>query len=163
MLPRVLDPCKRHSSKERAKLHSCAAMLTGIDGWMGAGAGWLGRATQHLRPWWEVVALAAYGWVWGFLYGAIMNLWFWPFARGGALDWNPTLGLTATLERYWAFYVATSLPWDAAAALTNAVLILVTGVALMRTLRRFAHRLDPAVIFVAHDATPHEQRMSSDR
>jgi hypothetical protein len=29
MLPRVLDPCKRHSSKERAKLHRCAAMLTG--------------------------------------------------------------------------------------------------------------------------------------
>jgi hypothetical protein len=29
MLPRVLDPCKRHSSKERAKLHRCAAMLPG--------------------------------------------------------------------------------------------------------------------------------------
>ena len=28
-------------------------------------------------------------------------------------------------------------------------LILLTGVALMRTLRRFAHRLDPAVVFVA--------------
>jgi uncharacterized protein DUF6489 len=32
MLPRVLDPCKRHSSKERAKLHRCAAMLTGMTG-----------------------------------------------------------------------------------------------------------------------------------
>jgi hypothetical protein len=38
MLPRVLDPCKRHSSKERAKLHCCAAMLTGIDKPMGEGA-----------------------------------------------------------------------------------------------------------------------------
>lgn len=28
MLPRVLDPCKRHSSKERAKLRRYAAMLT---------------------------------------------------------------------------------------------------------------------------------------
>ena len=37
----------------------------------------------------------AYGWVWGFLYGAIMNLWFWPFERGGALDWHPGLGLGA--------------------------------------------------------------------
>jgi hypothetical protein len=27
MLPRVHDPCKRHSSKERAKLRRCAAML----------------------------------------------------------------------------------------------------------------------------------------
>jgi energy-coupling factor transport system substrate-specific component len=118
-------------------------------GWMGAGAGWLGRGTAHLRPSWEVAALAAYGWVWGFAYGAIMNLWFWPFARGGALDWEPGLGVGATLGRYWSFYVATSLPWDAAAALTNAVIILVAGVALMRTLRRFAHRLDPAVIFLA--------------
>ena len=48
---------------------------------------------RRLDPRLEVVALAAYGWVWGFLYGAIMNLWFWPFARGGALDWHPGLGL----------------------------------------------------------------------
>ena len=41
--------------------------------------------------------------------------------------------------------MATSFAWDAAGALTNAVLILVTGTALMRTLRRFAHRLEPAV------------------
>ena len=76
-----------------------------------------------------------------------MNLWFWPFARGGALDWHPGLGFAATLSRYWSFYVATSLGWDAAAAITNALLILVTGVALLRTLRRFAHRLEPAVVF----------------
>jgi energy-coupling factor transport system substrate-specific component len=76
-----------------------------------------------------------------------MNLWFWPFARGGALDWHPGLGLSATLDRYWSFYVATSLGWDAAAAITNALLILLTGIALLRTLRRFAHRLEPAVVF----------------
>ena len=116
-------------------------------GWMGGGAGLLGQATARLDPRLEVVALAAYGWVWGFLYGAIMNLWFWPFARGGALDWDPSLGLAATLHRYWSFYVATSLGWDAAAAVTNALLILVTGLAIMRTLRRFAHRLDPVVEF----------------
>ena len=62
--------------------------------WMGGGAGLRRPAhragsTRAL----EVVVLAAYGWVWGFVYGAIMNLWFWPFARGGALDWHPGLGL----------------------------------------------------------------------
>ena len=114
--------------------------------WMGAGAGFLGQATARLAPSLEVVILAAYGWVWGFVYGAIMNLWFWPFVRdGGELSWEPGLGFADTLQRYWSFYVATSLGWDAAGALTNALLILVCGIPLLRTFRRFAHRLDPAV------------------
>jgi energy-coupling factor transport system substrate-specific component len=117
-------------------------------GWMGAGAGFVGLVTRRLDARLEVAALAVYAWVWGFLYGAIMNLWFWPFARGGALDWHPGLDLAETLRRYWQFYVATSLGWDAAAAVTNAVLVLVTGLVLMRTFRRFAHRLDPAVEFI---------------
>jgi energy-coupling factor transport system substrate-specific component len=115
-------------------------------GWMGAGAGLLGRVTERFEPRLEVVALAAYGWGWGFVYGAIMNLWFWPFQRGGPLSWHPGLGVVETLHRYWSFYVTTSFAWDAAGALTNAVLILITGTALMRTLRRFAHRLEPAVV-----------------
>ena len=56
-------------------------------------------------------------------------------------------GLTETLHDYWSFYVATSFAWDAAGALTNAVLILVTGTALDAHARRFAHRLEPAVVF----------------
>jgi energy-coupling factor transport system substrate-specific component len=118
-------------------------------GWMGGGAGFVGRATARLRPRTEVLALALYGWVWGFVYGAIMNLWFWPFVPGsGAISWRPGLGFAETLHHYWSFYVATSFAWDAAGALCNALLILLTGVALMRTLRRFAHRLEPAVEFV---------------
>jgi energy-coupling factor transport system substrate-specific component len=127
-------------------------------GWMGGAAGLLGLWTARLRPQLEVVALAAYGWCWGFVYGAIMNLWFWPFARGGALDWHPGLGFTATLDRYWSFYVATSLGWDAAAAITNALLILVTGVAVLRTLRRFAHRLEPVVEFDTLGQVPEMRR-----
>jgi energy-coupling factor transport system substrate-specific component len=117
-------------------------------GWMGGAAGLVGQWTARLAPRLEVVALAAYGWCWGFVYGAIMNLWFWPFARGGSLDWDPSLGLVDTLRRYWSFYVATSLGWDAAAALTNAVIILLAGATLLRTLRRFAHRLEPPVELV---------------
>ena len=115
-------------------------------GWMGAGAGGVGRLTGRLPPAAEVGVLASYGWVWGFLYGAIMNLWFWPFALGeGELAWHPGLTLPETLDRYWSFYVLTSLGWDAAGALANAVLIAVTGVAVLASLRRFAHCLDPIV------------------
>lgn len=114
--------------------------------WMGAGAGLLGRATARLRPRVEVGVLAAYGWVWGFAYGAILNLWFWPFQRdGGPLSWAPGLGLTETLAHYGRFYLATSFAWDAAGALTNAVLIAAVGVPVLAALRRRAHRLAPVI------------------
>lgn len=114
--------------------------------WMTGGAGLLGRVTATLRPRVEVLTVAAYGWCWGFLYGAIMNLWFWPFERDqGPLSWRPGMGLGTTLHHYWSFYVATSLGWDAAGALVNAALIVMLGVPLLRTLRRFAHRLEPVV------------------
>lgn len=118
-------------------------------GWMGASAGLVGHVTRHLRPGAEVLALATFGWVWGFVYGAIMNLWFWPFVIGqGPLAWHPGLSAGATLHRYWSFYVVTSLAWDAAGALTNAVLIAVTGRPLLRSMRRFADRLEPVAEFV---------------
>jgi energy-coupling factor transport system substrate-specific component len=115
-------------------------------GWMGAGAGLAGRVTARLPARVEVAALAAYAWAWGFVYGGVMNLWFWPFARdGGALSWEPGLSFVETLDRYRAFYVATSFGWDAAGALTNAVLVVVTGRAVLASLRRVAGRLDPVV------------------
>jgi energy-coupling factor transport system substrate-specific component len=117
--------------------------------WMGGLAGFVGTATARLQPRVEVFVLAAYGWIWGFVYGGIMNLWFWPFMRGrGQLSWAPGMPLAETAQHYWSFYVTTSLAWDAASALTNATLILLTGAVLLRTLRRFAHRLDPVVDLV---------------
>jgi energy-coupling factor transport system substrate-specific component len=119
--------------------------------WMGAGAGFLGWVTRRLPPWGEVGLLALYGWVWGFVYGAILNLWFWPFQRpspgtDAALSWTPGMSVGETLHHYWSFYVATSFGWDAAGALANALIILVVGRPLMRTLRRYANRLDPVSI-----------------
>jgi energy-coupling factor transport system substrate-specific component len=121
-------------------------------GWMGGGAGLLGRLTMTLGPRLEVAALALYGWVWGFVFGAIMNLWFWPFHTGnGPLDWHPGLGVGDTLRHYWSFYVATSFGWDAAGALANLALIVLTGRAVLRSMRRFSSRLDPVVELVVPD------------
>lgn len=121
-------------------------------GFMGGGAGALGRATAHFGPRLEVAILAVYGWVWGFAFGAVMNLWFWPFVRDGSeLSWAPGMGLGETLQHYWAFYVATSFAWDAAGAMANAIIILMIGRALLPPLRRHAHRLDPVTIL---DPTP---------
>jgi energy-coupling factor transport system substrate-specific component len=118
-------------------------------GAMGAGAGAVDPLVRRFGLRAEVVALAVYGWVWGFAYGAIMNLWSWPFLQGdGPTQWQPGLGIGPTLRHYWAYYVATSFAWDAAGALFNALLILLTGTALLPSLRRFAHRLEPAVELV---------------
>lgn len=122
--------------------------------WMSAGAGFLGRATCRMRPWAEVSVLAAYGWSWGFVYGAIMNLWFWPFVVGdGPLAWHPGLGAAETLAHFWRFYVVTSLAWDAAGAVANAALILMTGVPVLRSMRRFSTRISPAAELVPTHAS----------
>ncbi len=122
-------------------------------GWMGGSAGLVGRVTRRLPPLAEVLLLGAFGWVWGFAFGAIMNLWFWPFAVGeGPLSWDAGMSFGATVSRYWSFYVATSLAWDAAASCTNAALIVITGRPLLASLRRVAGRLDPVVELVDADA-----------
>jgi energy-coupling factor transport system substrate-specific component len=46
--------------------------------WMGYGAGWL----PHLKGRRELAVLAAYAAVACFAYGALMDLWFWPFGAG---------------------------------------------------------------------------------
>lgn len=123
--------------------------------WMAAGAGVVGRATRRLPPIAEVAILALYAWAWGFLYGAVMNLWFWPFqVDGGALSYEPGLPPGELLARYHAFYVATSFAWDAAGAFANALLVALTGIPVLRSLRAVAHRLDPVTELTDDLAAP---------
>ncbi|MES4793181.1 MAG: hypothetical protein C4321_09605, partial [Chloroflexota bacterium] len=94
---------------------------------MGMSAGWLPRC-RSLQ--WRLLVLATFGAGWGFLYGAILNLWSWPFAAPGATEavglyWAPGLSLGETLRRYAAFYLATSLVYDLFRAIGNAGLVLV--------------------------------------
>jgi energy-coupling factor transport system substrate-specific component len=104
-------------------------------GWMGLSAGWLGKVFNSR------FVLVLFGAVWGFLYGAIMNIWFWPFATGSAAQyWQPGMSLSSGLQRYAAFYLATSLVWDLFAALGNVLLIVFFGEPTLRVLRRFKSR-----------------------
>ncbi len=125
------------------------------QGLMGVSTGALGLLTRKLPPRLEIVALAGWGWIWGFLYGAVMNLWFWPFVRDlGPLSWQPGMDLSATLRSYWAFYVATSLAWDAAGAASNVLLITLTGLPILKTLRRYGVRIAPEPTLSGPDSTP---------
>lgn len=123
-----------------------------VMGWMGLGTAALRPVRGRMRPGGagEIALLCAYGYAWGLLFGALINVWFWPFAGAGALYWEPGLGLGETLRRYWAFYVATSLAWDSVRALMNVLLIAALGRPVLKELRRFQARFHFETENVAH-------------
>ncbi len=107
-------------------------------GWVGLTAGWLPHP-QNRRL--QIILLAAFGVVWGILFGAIMNLYFWPFVvDGSATSWQPGTGWRDGLSRYAAFYLLTSLVWDIGRAGGNALFIAVLGAPTVRALIRFRDR-----------------------
>jgi energy-coupling factor transport system substrate-specific component len=141
-----------------------SALVTGgVGPWLPAQmftAGWVGMSTALLRPAVnalttkitrgdapaikpETLLLALFGLLWGFLYGAIMNLWQWPFIAGPQnQSYAAGLGFLAMLQRYLAYYLVTSLVWDTIAALGNVVLLLAFGAPALRALRRFRQRFE---------------------
>jgi energy-coupling factor transport system substrate-specific component len=119
-----------------------------VMGWMGLCSGGLRVLGRHLSPGGrgEKLLLCANGYVWGLLFGALMNLWSWPFFGAGEIYWQPGLGLGETLRRYWAFYVATSLAWDSLRAIGNVVLLAVLSGPVLKELRRFQQRFNFEVV-----------------
>ena len=107
-------------------------------GLVGLGAACLPRATGRR----ELAWLAAYGLVAGIVYGAVMNLWFWPFATTGPDGgvFVPGDPLQANVSRYVAFYLLTSLGWDLPRGVLTAVLVVVAGRPVLGSLRRGARR-----------------------
>jgi energy-coupling factor transport system substrate-specific component len=132
-----------------------SALITGAVGpWLPyqmLTAGWVGMSATLCRPVlralggvsqrFETIILASFAGLWGVLFGIIMNVWFWPFAIGPADQyWEPGIGLLETVQRYIAFYLATSLAWDVLRAAGNVLLMLVFGAAALHALRRFQRR-----------------------
>jgi energy-coupling factor transport system substrate-specific component len=122
-------------------------------GWVGMTAGWLShvlRFTFHASRA-AILILCAFGFIWGLLYGVIINIYFWPFAMGPAAQtWTSGIGLGETLARYAAFYVATSLWWDMVRAVGNVALILLLGAPTVRALTRFQRRFHFEVVDWSH-------------
>ncbi|WP_374929191.1 ECF transporter S component [Kytococcus sedentarius] len=129
-------------------LFSSALLTGGVGPWLpfqmiaagfvGLGAGLLPRCRGRL----EIVLLALYGVVSAFLYGMLMDLSFWPFSLGGdtQASYSPELGWWENLQRFWVFNLATAMGWNTGRALTNLVLIALTGPAILAILRRAARR-----------------------
>ena len=110
-----------------------------VAGWIGLTAGYLPLPESPKR---KIILLACFGAVWGFGYGAIMNLWSWPFTAPGltedvGLYWSPSLSAAESIEHYVRFYLVTSVWYDAFRALGNVVLVTVLGIPILRTLERY--------------------------
>lgn len=104
-------------------------------GWVGLGAVALPRGRLAFP------ALLLYGALWGWLYGAFTDLYFWPYALlAPDLAWEPGLGPLEALSRFGRFYLVTSLAWDTMRALGNVVLLALLGRPLARALERFHRR-----------------------
>ena len=129
-------------------LFTSALLTSGIGPWLpyqmlaagfvGLGAGLLPRA----RGWAEVGLLATFGAIAAFVFGALMDLAFWPFALGGEsqLSFDPDASVATNLHHFALYNLATSLGWNLGRALTNVVLLLLLAPPLLRVLRRAARR-----------------------
>jgi energy-coupling factor transport system substrate-specific component len=128
-----------------------ALVTSGVGPWLPyqmLATGWVGMLAGYLPSmrrwrWGEIIVLAAFSLLLGLFFGAVMNLWFWPFLGFGAdssILWQPGLSFGETLARYARFYLVQSLAWDLWRGIGNVVLILVLGGPVLRLLRRFTKR-----------------------
>jgi energy-coupling factor transport system substrate-specific component len=84
-----------------------------------------------------------YGFVAGYLFGGIMNLWSWPYIAGSSqLGWAPELGAVPNALRYWDYYLITSAGWDSFRAIGNAAMVVLLGRPLLGALDRAARRMN---------------------
>lgn len=112
--------------------------------WIGLGAGLLPRRVRGRS---EIAMLVCYGVLVAYLFGLLMNLWFWPFITGievdgqGGLSYEPGAPLGENLHRFLIFTLLTSTGgWDTGRAITNAIALVVLGPAVLGVLRRAARR-----------------------
>ena len=126
-------------------------------GWVGMGAGYVGRLTGRRSSPGSIAALCVYGCASGFAYGILLDLWEWPLlvaAGSSPLSWAPGIGLVQLARRFAAFYLATSLVYDSFRAFGNLLLIAVLGSAVIRALDRFRRRF--LVVWSVDEPVPHE-------
>ena len=122
-------------------------------GWVCLGAGLLPAASGRAERW----LLAGYGLVCGMAYGAVMNLWFWPFLGSSApagAGFVPGGGAALNLGHYAVFYATTSLAWDLPRGVLTGALVLLASRSLLRALRRSVRkaRFDAPAAFLPDGA-----------
>jgi len=132
-------------------LMTTSALLTGgVGPWLPfqlLATSWLGLAFGSLPPWgkgrrYEGALLGLLAAPAALLYGALLNLSFWPLTATLApqLSYQPTDTLATNLAHYLTFYLATSLGWDIARATWTLLALTLAGPPLLAALRRAGRR-----------------------
>jgi energy-coupling factor transport system substrate-specific component len=108
--------------------------------WLGLAVGLLPRAGAGGRG--EARLLALLSIPLAIVYGAVLNLSFWPLStvRAPGVSYVAGDSPAANLGRYAVFYVTTSLGWDLARGVFSVLILLLAGRSILATLRRAARR-----------------------
>ena len=110
-------------------------------GWVGLVSGLLPKRVTGKA---EIAMLIVVGVLSAYLYGALMNMWFWPFitginldGSGGSLDYVPGAPILDNLTRFGWFTLLTSTGgWDTGRAITTMLALLILGRPVLTVLRR---------------------------
>lgn len=153
-------------------MFASAILTAGVGPWLPfqmTAAGWVGlcagllpdaigprshRMAHPLRGRPEIAVLALYGAFAAYVYGFLINMWFWPFSVGVGTELSFVAGdaVVSNLHRFFLFTLATStFGWDTGRAITTVVAVVVLGPVVLATLRRSVRRaaFDAPVEFVA--------------
>ena len=105
-------------------------------GWVGLGAGLISKL-QFGR--FRFVALALYAGASSYLFGLIMNLWFWPFATGptSSISYSAGAPIGENLSSFLLYTLTSStLTWDTVRAVSLVVAIALVGKPVLAVLDR---------------------------
>ncbi|WP_217182910.1 ATP-binding cassette domain-containing protein [Streptomyces sp. AC495_CC817] len=104
--------------------------------WVGAGAGLLPR---RVHGWAEIAMLCGYGAAASYVFGLLLNLWFWPFAIGSgtAISYEAGAPIAQNLGSFLLYSLVTSTAgWDTLRAVTTIVGVALVGRPVLAALRR---------------------------
>lgn len=102
--------------------------------WVGAGAGMLfGKGHRF-----ENLLLAGYGAISAYVFGLLLNLWFWPVAvASSSLSYLPGAAALDNFSSFLLFSLASStLTWDTVRAVSLAVVLVLVATPALKALRR---------------------------
>jgi energy-coupling factor transport system ATP-binding protein len=106
-------------------------------GWVGLGAGLIGKLSLGKRT--KLISLAVYAGVSSYLFGLVMNLWFWPFAVGpeSSISYRAGAPVSENLASYLLYTLTTStLTWDTVRAIVLVVAIALVAKPVLAVLAR---------------------------